>query len=113
MKPKINVKSEFCLPWFDSECHSKCKEKDWLRKKYKHTKNLADGVKCSNCRKEFKNLMKKKMRDNICGANDNNAISKRFWGYLKSTSNSYRIPETMSYNSTTSSDTIVNANLFN
>ena len=57
--------------------------------------------------------MKKKMRDNICGADDNNAISKRFWGYLKSTSNSYRIPETMSYNSTTSSDTIVNANLFN
>ena len=31
--PKINVKSEFCPPWFDSECHSKCKEKDRLRKK--------------------------------------------------------------------------------
>ena len=29
--PKINVKSEFCS--LDTECHSKCKEKDRLRKK--------------------------------------------------------------------------------
>ena len=54
--------------------------------------------------------MKKKMRDNICGTDDNNAISKRFWGHVKSTSNSYRIPETLSYNS---SGADVNANLFN
>ena len=59
--PKINVKSEFCPPGFDAECHSKCKEKDRLRKKYKRTKNLADRLKFSNCRKEFKDLMKKKM----------------------------------------------------
>ena len=58
--PKINVKSEFCPPWFDAECHSQCKEKDRLRKKYKHTKNLADGLKFSNCRKEFKDLMKRR-----------------------------------------------------
>ena len=54
--------------------------------------------------------MKKKMRDNICGTDVNNAISKRFWGYVKSSSNSYRIPETLSYNS---SGADVNANLFN
>ena len=111
--PKINVKSEFFPPWFDAECHSKCKKKDRLRKKYKRKKNLADGLKFSNCRKEFKDLMKKKMRDNICGTDDNNAISNRFWGYVKSTSNSYRIPETLSYNSTTSSHTDLNANPFN
>ena len=40
-------------------------------------------------------------------------LVKRFLGYVKNTSNSYRIPETISYNSTTSSDTYVNANLFN
>ena len=53
------------------------------------------------------------MRDNICGLDDNNVISKRFWRYVKSTSNSYRIPETLPLDSTTSSDTSVQANLFN
>ena len=53
------------------------------------------------------------MRDNICGQDDNNAISKRFWGYIKSFSNSYRIPEILSFDSTVSSDTSVKANLFN
>ena len=57
--------------------------------------------------------MKTKMRDNICGQDDNNAISKRFWGYVKSFSNSYRIPETLSFDSTVSSDTSVKVNLFN
>ena len=57
--------------------------------------------------------MTKKMRDNICGLEDNNVISKRFWRYVKSTSNSYRIPETLSLDITTSSDTSVQANLFN
>ena len=57
--------------------------------------------------------MKKKIRDNICGLEDNNVISKRLWRYVKSTSNSYRIPETLSLDSTTSSDTSVQANLFN
>ena len=111
--PKISVKSEFSPPWFDSEWYSKCKEKDRLRKKFKQTKNLADGIKFAKCRKYFKNLMKKKMRDNICGLEDNNVISKRFWRYVKSTSNSYRIPETLSLDSTTSSDISVQANLFN
>ena len=53
------------------------------------------------------------MRDNICGLEDNNVISKRFWRYVKNTSNSYRIPKTLSLDSTISSDTSVQANLFN
>ena len=65
-------------PGFDSECYSKCKEKDMLRKKFKQTKNLADGIKFTKCRKDFKNLVKDKIRDNICGLEDNNVISKTF-----------------------------------
>ena len=78
------------------------------------TKTIADGIKYSNCRKGFKTLMRTKMRDNLYSSTeDNNLISKKFWGYVKSTSNTHRIPEIMSLDATVSSDSKTKANLFN
>ena len=54
------------------------------------------------------------MRDNLYSSTeDNNLISKKFWGYVKSTSNTHRIPEIMSLDATVSSDSKTKANLFN
>ena len=112
--PTITTKGEFNPPWFDAECHSKCREKERLHKKYVSTKAIADGIKYSNCRKEFKTLMRTKMRDNLYNSSeDNNLISKKFCGYVKSSSNTHRIPEVMSLDTTTSSDAKTKANLFN
>ena len=78
--PKINVKSEFFPLVLTQNATLSVKERIDFGKNDKRTKNLADGLKFSNCRKEFKNLMKKKMQDKICGAEDSNAISKTVLG---------------------------------
>ena len=81
--PTITTKGEFNSPWFDSECHSKCREKERLHKKFVSTKNTPDGIKYSNCRREFKTLIRTKMKDNLYSSTeDNNLISKKFWGYV-------------------------------
>ena len=54
------------------------------------------------------------MRDNLYNSTENNSlISKKFWSYVKSTSNCHRIPEVMSLDSSVSSNTETKANLFN
>ena len=58
--------------------------------------------------------MKNKMRDNLYNSTENNnLISKKFWSYVKSTSNCHRIPEVMSLDSSVSSNAETKANLFN
>ena len=112
--PTITIKGEFNPPWFDSECHSKCREKERLHRKSSVTKSITDGIKYSSCRREFKTLMKNKMRDNLYNSTENNnLISKKFWNYVKSTSNCHRIPEVMSLDSSVSSNVETKANLFN
>ena len=112
--PTITIKGELNPPWFDSECHSKWREKERLHRKFSVTKSITDGIKYSNCRREFKKLMKNKMRDNLYNSTENNnLISKKFWSYVKSTSNCHRIPEVMSLDSSVSSNAETKANLFN
>ena len=41
--PTITIKGEFNPPWFDSECHSKCREKERLHRKFSVTKSITDG----------------------------------------------------------------------
>ena len=41
--------------------------------------------------------MEKKKLDNVTDNSDPALITKKFWSYVKSTSNSHRIPETVSY----------------
>ena len=61
--PKVTTKLNSQPPWFDTECYLKCKEKERLHKKYKSTKWTSDELKFTLCRKEFKSLIKTRMRE--------------------------------------------------
>ena len=53
------------------------------------------------------------MRSNFSADQSENSISKKFWSYVKATSNSHRIPESVYYNDLHRTDHIEQANLFN
>ena len=97
--PKIKVNGSSQPIWFDAETHSLCREKERLHKRWKDTdSNNLDlkkerYLKFSNCRRKFKNLVKQKMRDNFEDEDDHNLITKKFWSFVKASSNSLRIPE--------------------
>ena len=112
--PKIKIKSGFQPPWFDSETYDLCRRKERFRAKYKQNKSTESYVKFSNCRREFKHLCERKMRDNLFGdGEDSNYITKKFWSYVKSKSNSHRIPELIYLNDTFRADPADQAELFN
>ena len=102
--PLVKIRTEFKSPWFDSEFYQKCKEKEKLHKKFKNSKSLNDEMKFKVCRKEFKNLVKAKMRANLCDTN-RNTLTKKFWSYVKSASKNTRIPKTIYLRGKSSSDT--------
>ena len=110
--PTITIRDKFEPPWFDSETYQLCRDKEVLRREYNVSKaasELAKGdqakealtaskyAKYSKKRKEFKNLVQEKMSANFNDDEDNAVISKKFWGYLKASSKTSRIPETMTY----------------
>ena len=109
--PKVTVKTEFKSPWFDS-CFLKCKEKEKLHEKFKSNRTVLNELKFRACRKDFKNLVKAKMRANFDDQNRNN-LTKKFWSYVKSTSKSTRIPEVVYLNGKTSSDPKTKVKVFN
>ena len=111
--PKITVKHNSGPPWFDADCYIKCREKERLHKKYKRTKSMSDELKFVNCRREFKNLIKSKMRDNLYCSNDRNTITKKFWAHVKSKSKSNRIPEVVRHKDSISYNNLNKANMFN
>ena len=111
--PRITIKSKYKPPWFDAECYEKCREKERLHAKFKRTKNMNDEITFVTCRREFKSMMRKKIRDNLYCAEDNNIITKKFWAHVKSTSKSCRIPEIVRCKNEISSNTITKANMFN
>ena len=111
--PKVTTKLNSQPPWFDTECYLKCKEKERLHKKYKSTKSTADELKFTLCRKEFKSLVKTKMRDNLYCSNASNDICKQFWSHVKPKSNTNRIPEVLKHNGSISSNNITKANMSN
>ena len=111
--PKASIKSDTQPPWFDAECYDMCRKKNRLRTKYKKSKNESDGIKFSLARKEFKKLVAQKMRDNLYEADNGNHMNKKFWSYVKATSNCQRIPEFVSYKNCTRSFPQDQAELFN
>ena len=111
--PTITVKSEFQPPWFDSELYSLCRKKERLRSKFKRTRADLDGLKFSQCRRDFKKLANQKMRDNLNNSDDPALLTKKFWSYVKSTSNSHRIPESVYADNCIRTSAIDKANLFN
>ena len=110
--PKFLVKNEHQPPWFDSECFKKCKEKDKLHKLFKLKNTLQAELKLKASRREFKTLIRSKMRANLDYC-DRNILTKKFWSHVKSSKNSSRIPEVISYEGITANEPLAKANMFN
>ena len=72
-----------------------------------------DHQKLRKLREDFKKIMNGKMRLNVEDASDTSLISKKFWKYVKSKTNSTRIPDTVWYKNQFRSKPIDQANLFN
>ena len=111
--PTITIKGDIKPPWFDNDTYKLCRKKERLRKKFKLTKSASDFSNYSNCRKDFKNLVKEKMRANVIDEEDPALISKKFWKHLKFTSGSSRIPETVTYHTRFRNNYKDQAELFN
>ena len=111
--PKITIKSNFKPPWFDADCYKKCREKERLHTKFKRTKALNDEIKFATCRREFKSMMRMKIRDNLYCTDDNNVITKKFWAHVKNTSKCNRISEIVRCKNEISSNTKTKADMFN
>ena len=111
--PKITIKSNFKPPWFDADCYEKCREKERLHTKFKRAKALNDEIKFATCRREFKSMMRMKIRDNLYCTDDNNVITKKFWAHVKNTSKCNRVPEIIRYKNEISSNTKTKADMFN
>ena len=110
--PKFLVKNEHQPPWFDSECFKKCKEKDKLHKLFKLKNTLQAELKFKPSLREFKTLIRSKMRANLDYC-DRNILTKKFWSHVKSSKNSSRIPEVISYEGITANEPLAKANMFN
>ena len=108
----VNIKTEFKSPWFDSEYFQKCKQKEKLHREFKNNKCPKTEIKFKLCRKEFKNLIKTKMRANLSDSN-RNKLAKKFWSRIESASRNTQVPETVYQGGKSSSDTKMKADMFN
>ena len=57
--PKIKVKQGYQNPWFDSEAHDACRNKDRLQAKYKQNRTTENYVKFSDARRSYGKLCDK------------------------------------------------------
>ena len=75
---------------------------------------MKSELKFKTFRREYKtlNLIKNKMRANL-DYSDRNSLTKKFWSHVKSSKNSSRIPEVISYEGVTAADPLAKANMFN
>ena len=111
--PKVTAKSGFQPPWFDSDVYCQCREKDKWRAKYNKSKSDSHYLKYIDARSDLKKLIKTKMQANLMDGTHENAITKKFWSYVKSTSNSHRIPDSVHYRQKFRCEDKDKANLFN
>ena len=80
--------------------------------KDKHKSDRAQ-IAFSLARKNFKNVVAKKMRETLNETDDSALVTKKFWSYVKSKTASQRIPEFVSYKGIVRSCPEDQANLFN
>ena len=111
--PSVLVKETNHPPWFDKETFNLHQKKTKLRLKFKETQRSEDYERYSDCRKEFKMVLNEKMRSYVEDDSDPGLLSKKFWKYLKSTSGSSRVPETVNYGSRFRNNPSGQSELFN
>ena len=111
--PKIKVSNEFKPPWYDSEVYELDRKKNRLHGKSKKSGSELHHVQFAACKKELNELIKKKMDSNFEDENNRNLITKKLYSYVKSKSNSHRIPDLVSYGNKLKSKKIDQCNLFN
>ena len=75
-----------------------CLKKERLRASYNENKDPKFHKKICQARKELKNAVKVKMRANFENFEKPNSITKKFWSYVKSASNTSSIPDRVFYN---------------
>ena len=96
--PKISLRDSQNPPWFDSDLHKLCRKKERLRASYNENKDPKFHKKFCEARKELKNAVKVKMRANFENFEKPNSITKKFWSYAKSASNTSSIRDRVFYN---------------
>ncbi len=111
--PKMSISNEFQPPWFDSDVYGLCRKKERLHKEWKGSSSDDKYIKFSNARREYKNLVDTKMNANFEDESNSNLINKKFWSFVKSKTNSHRIPEVVSYGDQVRSDPQSQCDLFN
>ncbi len=115
--PKIKIGGKPQPPWFDAEIHQACRRKERLHSVYKGTTDPSLRAqryfKFSNSRSEFKNLVTSKLSTSFEDNDDPNKITKKFWSYVKATSNNTRIPELVHLDGVYKNASLDQANLFN
>ena len=111
--PKITVQYKFKSPWYDSDTHKLCREKERLRTVYGVTGMPEDYAAFSRKRKEFKKSIEDKMRSNFEDDEDPALISKKLWSLIKNVSCTSRIPEVVNYKGKFRNNAHDQAELFN
>ena len=112
--PKKTISNEFQAPWFDTHCEKILREKEkWRAQANSERETEEDHQKFRKLRKDCKKIMNEKMRLNVEDESDTSLITKKFWKYVKSKTNSTRIPETVWYKNKFRSKPIDQENLFN
>ena len=111
--PTTVLRDRSNLPWFDAELHKLCIQKERSRLRYEFSQNPEHYEKFSVVRKNLKDLMKKKMRANVNDPSNPNAVTKKFRSFVKSNSNSVRIPVQVHRNSIHANNDQKRAELFN
>ena len=101
------------MPWFDSDIHKLCLKKERLRLKHKRTNNPVHYKKYSDARKEIKSTIKSKMRATLSDSTNPNALTKKFWSYVKNASNCSRIHDSVYRNEKHANNPSKRAELFN
>ena len=84
-----------------------------MRSTYKEKKDTTSRKKFCEARKELENAVKPKMRANFDNFEKPNSITKKFWSYVKSASNTSRIPDRIFYEEKHANCPTKKATLFN
>ena len=112
--PKIKISNEFKPPWYDSDVFVLNRKKSRLHSLYKQTGSDNHHAQLSACKRNLTKLIIDKMNSNFDNiVNNINYIKKKFWSYVKSKSNSHRIPELVSYGNQMKSNRKDQCKLFN